>query len=165
MQRELAGAGQPAPIPPASQTPEDRSRTQVTTGDVVRFGGDVSVGHDERIQGDVVALGGAVDVQGEVTGDLVAIGGAVTLGPQSVVGGDLNVVGGGLTRAPGARVMGSVHEVGGGATGFGRGRRWSTGFGSFWPRFGSLAATVFRMTLLVLLGLIAVASPAAQSSA
>jgi hypothetical protein len=156
-QRELAGASQPAPMPPASQTPQDRSQTQVTTGDVVRFGGDVSVGQDERIQGDVVALGGAVDVQGEVTGDLVAIGGGVTLGPQAVVGGDLNVVGGGLTRAPGARVMGSVHEVGGGASGFGRGGRWSTGFGSFWPRFGSLAATVFRMTLLVLLGLIAVA--------
>ncbi|NOT26641.1 MAG: polymer-forming cytoskeletal protein [Acidobacteria bacterium] len=156
-QRELADGTAAAPPAPAIQTPEDTARAQVTTGDMVRFGGDVSVGQNERIQGDVVALGGAVDVQGEVTGDLVAIGGAVTLGPQSVVRGDLNVVGGGLTRAPGARVMGSVHEVGGGAAGFGRGRRWSNGLGSFWPRFGSLAATIFRMTLLVLLGLIAVA--------
>ena len=155
-QRELAGAAPAAP-PAATPTPADRADAQVTTGDVVRFGGDVSVGRNERVQGDVVALGGPVDVQGEVTGDVVAIGGAVTLGPEAVVQGDLNVVGGGLTRAPGARVMGGVHEVGGGATGFGRGRTWSTGFGSFWPRFGSLAATVFRMTLLVLLGLIAVA--------
>jgi hypothetical protein len=159
-QRELAGAAPAAlaaPTAPAIQTPEDTAGAQVTTGDVVRFGGDISVGQNERIQGDVVALGGDVNVQGEVTGDLVAIGGAVTLGPQAVVRGDLNVVGGGLTRSPGARVMGSMHEVGSGAAGFGRGRRWSTGLGSFWPRFGSLAATVFRITLLVLLGLIAVA--------
>ena len=156
-QRELAGAPSGPSAAPVVLTPEETGNTQVTTGDMVRFGGDVFVGRNERVQGDVVALGGAVDLQGEVTGDLVAIGGAVTLGPQALVRGDLNVVGGGLTRAPGARVMGSVHEVGGGAAAFGRGRGWSTGLGSFWPRFGSLAATIFRMTLLVLLGLIVMA--------
>jgi hypothetical protein len=164
-QRELAGtvaAAAPAASSqdsqPADEPADQIARTQVTRGDMVRFGGDVAVGLNERIQGDVVSIGGSVTVEGEVTGDVVAIGGPVTLGSQAVVRGDLNVVGGSLTRAPGARVFGDLNEVGAGASGgFGRGRGWSHGFGSFWPRFGSLAATIFRMALLVLLGLIALA--------
>jgi hypothetical protein len=158
-QRELAGALPTAPVEakPDAQ-PAEAERTQVTTGDRVRFGGDITVGLNERIQGDVVSIGGSVAVEGEVTGDVVAVGGPVTLGPQAVVRGDLNVVGGSLTRAVGAQVFGSTNEVGAGAGGgFGRRGRWSNSFGSFWPRFGSLAATVFRLTLLVLVGLIVVA--------
>ena len=159
-QRELAGGLPIAPVAASPDSPAtgELERTQVTTGDKVRFGGDIAVGLNERIQGDVVSIGGSVDVQGEVTGDVVAVGGPVTLGPQAVVRGDLNVVGGSLTRATGARVFGSTNEVGAGAGGgFGRRGRWSGSFGEFWPRFGSLAATVFRMTLLVLVGLIALA--------
>ena len=78
-------------------------RGQVTRGDTVRFGGDVTVGRDERIEGDLVSIGGSIELDGEVTGDVVGIGGAVTLGPQAVVRGDLSVVGGSLARAPGAR--------------------------------------------------------------
>ena len=159
-QRDLAGAPSTAPAAaaPNSAPAAEIERTQVTTGDRVRFGGDIAVGLNERIQGDVVSIGGSVVVEGEVTGDVVAVGGPVTLGPQAVVRGDVNVVGGSLTRATGARIFGDTNEVGAGAGGgFGRRGRWSGSFGEFWPRFGSLAATVFRMTLLVLVGLIAVA--------
>jgi len=159
-QRDLAGAppNAPAAASPDSPSAGEIERTQVSTGDKVRFGGDVTVGVNERVQGDVVSIGGSVAVEGEVTGDVVAIGGPVTLGPQAVVRGDVNVVGGSLTRATGARIFGDTNEVGAGVGGgFGRRGRWSGSFGEFWPRFGSLAATVFRMTLLVLVGLIALA--------
>jgi hypothetical protein len=161
-QRDLAGvAPDPSSSPavvPEPPTPAEVERTDVTRGDIVRFGGPVTIGRNERVQGDVVAVGGPVDIQGEVTGDVSAIGGPITLGPQAVVRGDVHVIGGGLNRAPGARTLGRVDEVGGGGGGtFNRGWMWPNMFGSWWARLGSLAATIMRLTLLVLLGLIAVA--------
>jgi hypothetical protein len=156
-QRELADdASATGPIPSEdSGFPEAIERGQVTRGDTVRFGGDVTVGRDERIEGDLVSIGGSIELDGEVTGDVVGIGGAVTLGPQAVVRGDLSVVGGSLARAPGARVFGDTNEVGAGPDGFADGRLRSRAIGSFRPRVGSLTATAVRLTLLVLLGLIA----------
>jgi hypothetical protein len=158
-QRELAGAVSDASSAPGSgtQTADTIERTEVTTGDVVRLGGSVTVRRNERVQGDVVAIGGSADIEGEVSGDVSSIGGSVTLGPQAVVRGDVNVVGGTLNRAPGARVFGSVDEVGAGPRSFRRGWRLSDLFGSFWSRLGSLTATVLRLTLLVLFGVVAVA--------
>lgn len=159
-QRELAG-GQtrgPAAAGPESEPAGAGERGRVTRGDRVRFGGDITVGADERIQGDVVSLGGSVTVEGEVTGDVVAIGGPVTLGPGAIVRRDLSVIGGSLSRAPGAQVFGETNEVGGGAIGLlASDQRWSRSVGSFWPRFGGLTSTAFRLALLVLVGLIVLA--------
>ena len=157
-QRELAGApAEPAAAPDASPPPIER--TEISRGDRFRFGGDVTVGRNERVEGDVIAIGGAVTVDGEVTGDVVSIGGALTLGPDAVVRGDAVAVGGGLTSAPGARIDGEVVDVGRGAGGrFRRGGWWGPAlFGSFWSRVGSLAATVLRLTLVLLVGLIVIA--------
>ena len=51
-QRELAGAPPTAPAAASadSQPTEEIERTQVTTGDRVRFGGDIVVGSNERNQ-------------------------------------------------------------------------------------------------------------------
>lgn len=158
-QRQLAGtpAGGAA-APPAQDTPPGNAEAgRVTRGDVVRFGGGVSVGPDERIQGDVVSFGGPVEVDGEVTGDVVAFGGPVRLGPRAIVRGDLTTIGGPLTQAPGARVFGSTNEIGAGGPGFERGRVWSSRWGPFWSRLGGLTATMVRVALLVLLGLLLVA--------
>ncbi|MBI3047098.1 MAG: polymer-forming cytoskeletal protein [Acidobacteria bacterium] len=149
-QRELAGA-------PAPAAPPSIERTNVVRGDRVRFGGDITVGRDERIEGDVVTVGGALNIDGEVTGDAVSVGGALTLGPDAVIRGDAVAVGAGLKRAPTARIEGEIVEVGGGPGGFGRGRMMSSMFGSFWSRLGSLAATLLRVGLLVLLGVVVVA--------
>lgn len=156
-QRQLADAAPDAPAAGGSTAPTIE-RTEITRGDRVRFGGNVTVGRNERLQGDAVAIGGSLDVQGEVTGDATSIGGTLTLGPDAVVRGDAVSVGGTLNRAPGARIDGEIVEVGGGG-GAGFQRRWwiPVMFGSFWSRFGSLAATVLRISLLVLLGLIVVA--------
>jgi hypothetical protein len=71
----------------------------------------VHVEEGESIDGDVVAVGGSVRVDGDVRGDVVCVGGSITLGPHAVVGRDVTVVGGQLTRDPGAEVGGKAQEV------------------------------------------------------
>lgn len=153
-QRELAGA---APPPAAAPQPPPVQRTEVTRGDRVRFGGDITVGRNERLDGDVVAIGGSADVQGEVSGDVVSIGGTLTLGPDAIIRGDAVSVGGGLNRSPGARVEGDVVEAGPGGRGFRRGQFLPMMFGTFWSRVGSLAGTLLRIGLLMLVAQIVVA--------
>jgi len=153
----LPGSGSspatPATVPAA---PPDPSRTVRRGGDIVRIGGPVTVGQDERVEGDVVAIFGPVNVDGEVTGDVVAVMGPLTLGPHAIVHGDVQAVGGPLNRAPEAQVSGDTNEVAIGSNGA---RRWSMSnvFGSFGDRVGSFAVTTARLLLFILLGLIAVA--------
>ena len=153
----LPGLG-PSPATPATvpAAPPDPSRTVRRGGDIVRIGGPVTVGQDERVEGDVVAIFGPVNVDGEVTGDVVAVMGPLTLGPHAIVHGDVQAVGGPLNRAPEAQVSGDTNEV---AIGSNVARRWSMAnfFGSFGDRVGSFAVTTARMLLFILLGLIAVA--------
>jgi hypothetical protein len=151
-QRELAGAAglAGAPQPPPVQ------RTEVTRGNRVRFGESLRIEVNERVEGDVAVFGGSADVDGEVTGDLAVFGGSLRMGPQGVVRGDVSVMGGGLDRAPGAQIFGSINEMGRGRGMFRRGPWFSGMFGTFWSRFGSLAATVVRLTLLLLVGLVVI---------
>jgi len=99
-----------------------------TRSDLVRFGGNVIVEADEKVDGDVVAIGGNADIKGYVTGDAVAIGGTVHARPGSRIDGDVVVVGGNLDRADSAVIDGDVVQVGPGIT---------------WPR-GFLAQRQFR---------------------
>jgi hypothetical protein len=153
----LPGPGS-SPAAPAtvSAAPPNPSRTVRRGGDIVRIGGPVTVGQDERVEGDVVAIFGPVNVDGEVTGDVVAVMGPLTLGPHAIVHGDVQAVGGPLNRAPEAQVSGDTNEVAIGSNGA---RRWSMSnfFGSFGDRIGSFAVTTARLLLFILLGLIAVA--------
>jgi uncharacterized RDD family membrane protein YckC len=71
--------------------------------EVVAIGGAVTVAGDVRDS--VVAIGGPARVDGRVGDDLVVIGSA-ELGPKASVGGELVVVGGRLTVDPAARVSG-----------------------------------------------------------
>ena len=158
-QQALAGGGAVTAVtaaPASSTTPVQRD--EVRRGDIIRFGDDVRVGRNERVEGDVVTFGGEADIDGEITGDLVVFGGSVRLGPDAVVRGDVNAIGGNVERAQGAQVLGGVTEVGRGGRGT-RGERRSPGelFGSMWSRFWSVGATALRLTVLVLLGLIVAA--------
>ncbi len=101
----------PAPAPPAPPSAPPRS-SRGRRDDVVRFGGNVSVDTGETINGDVVAIGGSGNVDGEVQGDVVIVGGSLTLGPNARIHGDTTVVGGRLNKDPGATVDGEVNEVG-----------------------------------------------------
>ena len=115
-----------APIPPTPPTPPRLPRRGDRSSDRVRIGGGVHVGSDEIVNGDVVAVGGGAQVEGQVRGDVVAIGGGIDLGPLANVGGDVTVIGGPLHRDPSARVGGEIHEIGLGDVNFWPG----------WRRFG-----------------------------
>ena len=132
-------------------------RIQIRSDDIVRFSSDVTVGPDERVDGDVLVMFGAADVDGEVTGDLVVVMGSLNLGPEAVVRGDVNVVGGQLTRAPGAQVLGDLNELGMGREAGPRDRRASAAFAWLWSGVGGLAATVARIILMVLAALLVLA--------
>lgn len=154
--RQLASDSPTAP-PPGVGEPQGRARPTVRDGDIVRFAGPVTVREDELVRGDVVAIMGPANIDGEVTGEVTVVMGPLTLGPHAVVRRDVTVVGGPLTRAEGAVVSGKIDEVA-----IGNGIRAprvgvSNLLGSFWGRVGSLAATVARVLLMVLLSLIAMA--------
>jgi hypothetical protein len=146
-----AGTAPPQPAPQAASTVE---RTEVRRGDIIRFGDDVTVGRNERVEGDIVVFGDSADIDGEVTGDVTVFGDELRLGPDAIVRGDVNAIGGNLDREDGAQVMGEVNEVG-------RGRGQINGdwfgdmvFGEVWSRVWGVGATVFRLTVLILVALI-----------
>jgi hypothetical protein len=148
----------PAPAAPSTTEPPDEPARPVRSSDIVRIGGDVEVGADELITGDVVAIGGNASVDGEVTGDVVAIGGNLELGPDANVAGDVVVVGGRLQRDPGARVRGQVQEVGFGNIPFPRGigRDVLDEFPRvpFGRSFGSVFALLSTVTRIAILGIL-----------
>src|SRR5688572_14155023 len=136
-------------------SPATVQRTE-TRGDIMRFGDDVTIASNQKIEGDVVVFGGSADVDGEVTGDVFVFGGRLRLGPAAVVRGDVNAIGGNFERDGGAQVLGDVNEVGRGrGTMRGEGRRFPGVFlGSIWSRLWGFGATILRLTVLVLVGLI-----------
>jgi hypothetical protein len=153
-------AQQPTPATPTS--PEPPARPVARQGDIVRIaGGAVNVTENERIEGDVVSIGGAVNVDGEVTGDVVAVMGGLTLGPHAVVRGEVTAVGGPFKRDPHAQVFGKVNEVGIGANGQTippyRVNVRDMVFGSLASRMGRLATTVVRVLMFILFALIVTA--------
>src|SRR5262245_60412185 len=107
-------APEPAPFPPFER--RNRGRRD---GDRVQFGSSIHIRQGEVVDGDVVAIGGAVTIDGEVRGDVVAVGGGMTLGPTASVSENVVVVGGPLSRDPAARIGGRVQTVGVGSINFG----------------------------------------------
>jgi len=79
---------------------------------IVRVFADAHVPADKRVLGDVVAVFGSVEVEGQVDGDVVAVMGSVTLGPGAVVEGDAVSIGGVLDQDEGAEVRGETVSVG-----------------------------------------------------
>jgi hypothetical protein len=143
----------------ASDTPRERlGRSRHDGNDRVRFGGSVAVNQDEVVDGDVVAIGGSVRVDGQVTGNAVAIGGNLALGPRADVQGDAVVIGGMLRRNPGARIGGKIVDVGAGDFDF-SGFRWrGAPFGRLFVPFSgaalgllALMSTIARVAVLCLL--------------
>lgn len=96
---EAAGGIAPpeAPEPPAPVS---------TRGEIIRFGQDIHIAPGETVQGDVVAMGGDVSIEGTVRGSVTAMGGDVQLGPGSRVDEDVVCLGGTLHEEPGASVGG-----------------------------------------------------------
>lgn len=115
---ESGALGLPAPIPGAVEEPVatdpapplERQR-RVVRGDIVRFGGSARVEVDERVRGDIVVIGGSLDVDGEVHGDVTVVGGSARFGSESIAHREVTIVGGRLTRVPGAQLARGVNEI------------------------------------------------------
>ena len=150
------------PTPPAPPAPEPPARSVERKGDVVRIGGGaVDVAENERVEGDVVAIGGPVTVNGEVTGDVVGVGGGLTLGPHAVVRGEVTAVGGPFKRDPQAQVFGKINEIGIGANGqtippYNINMR-NILFGTLASRVQRFVTTIVRVLMFILFALIVTA--------
>jgi cytoskeletal protein CcmA (bactofilin family) len=82
-----------------------------TSGDLVKFGKDIYVGEDEFVDGDVVAIGGDIAIDGHVTGDVVSTAGDIHIGSTAHVEGDIVATFGDVSVEPGAETDGDVTEV------------------------------------------------------
>jgi hypothetical protein len=81
------------------------------TGRALTFGRDVYVGPDERVEGDLVVLGGSVTVDGRVSGDVVTLGGDIEA--RGEISGNVVSVGGSVHLEPTTSCFGDVVSVGG----------------------------------------------------
>jgi hypothetical protein len=170
-----APTAEPAAAAAPGETSERTPRANVRYGDVVRVvSGGVTIGKDERVEGEVVAILGGATIDGEITRDVTVIAGPLRLGPDAVVRGNVTVVGGRMERDPGATIMGSIEEVGIGHRDLLFGGPF---FSRGWPMRGvpflfgdrpahlfAAAGTLVRILLTTLLALIvvAVARPAIE---
>ena len=171
----LGAVGEARAWQPETDAP---SEDAVVREDIFRLGGGVTVGRDERVDGDVVVIGGPIMIQGRVNGDVVAIGGPLVLrgnvrgdavaiggplrlGADAAVRGDVVVVGGVLRRAPGAEVGGSLSQIEVGDLAFGEMFAWRP---DIWPfpsmrsrmaRIWDVAGQVIRFLLLALFASVA----------
>jgi len=100
----------PAAPAPVEEEPESPVYT-VTRTDMVRIGGSVHVPADTRVEGDVVAIGGSVTVDGYVQGDAVSVGGSVEAKPGAKIDGDAVAIGGSAIIDESASVGGDVIET------------------------------------------------------
>ncbi len=74
--------------------------------DLVALGSNVVLQKDSLVRGDVLVLGGNLQVQGRVQGDVAVLGGLLNLGPHAVVEGDVTALGARYQRAKEAQVYG-----------------------------------------------------------
>ena len=95
-----------AATPDSPEVPAAPTPPRETTGEIVRFGSDITVSRSQAVQGDVVSMGGSVRVEGTVHGSVTSMGGDVTLEPGSRVDGDVVCMGGTLHEVPGSSVGG-----------------------------------------------------------
>jgi hypothetical protein len=70
----------------------------LSSKDIVRFSERILIEKNEIVQGDVVAIGGSVDVAGTVNRNAIAVGGDVNILPGGKVLGDATAVGGKVTK-------------------------------------------------------------------
>jgi hypothetical protein len=150
------GSAQPAAPPPPPAPGAPAPPTYRLTGSRFAVAQDVVVTADEEVTDGVAVVGGSARIDGRVGEGILVVGGDLHLGSTADVRGDVVLVGGTLVRDQGARLSGGVSYVS-----FGD---WSrrTGLFGWWPRleFGntgrwlSLAATLFRLSILAVLMLL-----------
>lgn len=172
-----AEGGDPAPaVPPIPPVPgHGRVRVESEGDDRVSFGRSIEIGPEETtgdavcigcsitvlgaVEGDAVAVGGTVHVEGggHVSGNTVGVGGKVRLDSGATVEGDAVAVGGTVQIEDGATVEGQRSSVGWGG---GYKDHKSNGLDVGWPfafdsDFGELFWGFLRAAFLLMLCCIA----------
>lgn len=98
-------------------TQSRQGRNEVTVRHVQRnvtmFGGDVQIGEDEQIMGNLLVVGDDLTLEGRIGGNLVVVGGDVDLTGHAQVGGDVSVIGGDAEVEGSSVIGGNVAAVGG----------------------------------------------------
>jgi hypothetical protein len=100
----------------------------------------------------IVVIGADATIDGRADDDVVVIGGTLRLGPKAVVGGDVTTVGGEAVIDPAATIRGKVGTV----------AVWPevewvglpTGNWRAWLPLAALSATVFRLSLVLIVSLL-----------
>jgi hypothetical protein len=123
-------------------------RKNEVADEVVAVGGAADVEGDVR--NDVAAIGGPVRIEGTVGGDVAAIGGSVYLGPHAIVAGGITSVGGTIEQEPGAVVHGATSQVG--LLPFIRHRGFR--YGPSWGLWNRVPDVIGNLISLVLTGLL-----------
>ncbi len=123
---------------------------RVRSNDIVRFGENVIIEADERVRGDVVAIGGSIRVRGYVEGDVVSVGGSVIIESTGEVRGEAISVGGRVEELGQGRLRGSSVTL--------PGKRhfddWS-GSSRAWRETGGIVGALVWLGFLLLFGWIA----------
>ena len=98
-------------------TQSGQGRNEVSVSHVQRnvtmFGGDVRIGKDEQITGNLLVVGDDLTSEGRIGGNLVVVGGDVELTGHAQVGGNVSVVGGDADVEGSSVIGGNVAAVGG----------------------------------------------------
>jgi len=87
------------------------SPPMVHSGDMVRYGSPAHVGRSEEVDGDVIAFGGPIAIEGVVRGDVASFGAPIEISGH--VTGDVMSTGGPLNLLDGARIDGDATAIGG----------------------------------------------------
>ena len=82
-------------------------------GNMAFLGGDVRIGQDERIAGNLLIVGDDLTLEGRIGGNLIVVGGDAELTGHARVGGNVSVVGGDAEVKDSSAIGGNV-AVGGG---------------------------------------------------
>ena len=85
-------------------------------GNVAFLGGDVTIGQDEHVKGNLLVVGDDLTMKGQIGGNLVVVGGDVELAANSRVGGNLSVMGGNVEATQASQIGGNIAIVGGDAS-------------------------------------------------
>ena len=134
---------------------EDSHYHTVRSSDLVTFAKSINVAQDELVNGDVVAFGSDINIEGKVMGDVAAIFGDVTLGPDAIVNGQVVSILGSVTKEEGAVVRGETAVVGRSHHGrSGPGLVWAWGPPLGKGLFGASAKIILFIVLVLLMLLI-----------
>lgn len=127
----------------------------------IRVGRDYHLPADQIAGSPVIVIGGSATIEGRVDDELVVIGGPVRIGPAAQIRGNVVSLGGELDVADTAEIYGEIHDVG---VLWPEIRfavsDWLWGIDRGWWAAFTLAGTVFRFTLIMLVScLLALLAP------